>query len=90
MQTYSEEGARSPQTFGEDQVVATCDVRELRASQVLSKWESRGVATGRCRDVMFMDVEHRHAGARRLDLGTADGTWGFDLASTRPPAQSDI
>jgi hypothetical protein len=23
-------------------LVATCDMRELRASQILSKWESRG------------------------------------------------
>jgi len=36
---------------------------------------SRGT-TGRCRGVMFTDVEHGHAGARRLDLSTANGTGG--------------
>ena len=51
--------------------------------------EPRGGTTGRCRGVMFTDVEHGHAAARRLDLGTATGTWGFDLLATSgPPAQS--
>jgi len=70
-------------------LVATCDVREFRASQVLSKWESRGGlrSTGRCRGVMFTDVEHAHAGARSLDLGTANGTWGFDLVATSARAE---
>ena len=64
-------------------LVATCDVRELRASQILSKWEPGwGGATGRCRGVMFTDVEHAHAEARRLDLGTTTGAWGFDLMAT--------
>jgi len=31
---------------------------------------------------MFTDVEHAHAGARRLDLGNATGTWGFDLVAS--------
>ena len=31
---------------------------------------------------MFTDVEHGHAGARKLDLGNATGTWGFDLVAT--------
>jgi hypothetical protein len=68
-------------------LVATCDVRALRASQVLSKWESRGGATGRCRGVMFTDVEHAHAGARRLDLGTATGRVGFDLVASSARAE---
>ena len=43
--------------------------------------------TGRCRGVMFTDVEHGHAGSRRLDLSTANGTWGFTISLPRPPAQ---
>jgi len=35
-------------------LVATCDVCELRASQALSEWESRGGCSG----VMSTDVEH--------------------------------
>ena len=57
-------------------VATSCDVRELRASQVLSKWESQGRTTGRCRGVMFMDVEHEKPG-EGVGLGTATGTWGF-------------
>ncbi len=67
-------------------LVATCDVCELRASQALSEWESRG-GTGRCRGVMFTDVEHAHAGARSLDLVTANGTWGFDLVASSARAE---
>ena len=73
-------------------LVATCDVRELRASQVSHRFSRNGNpggrATGRCRGVMFMDVEHRHAGARRLDLGTANGTWGFNLVASSARAES--
>jgi hypothetical protein len=44
-------------------LVATCDMRELRASQILSKWESRGGrTTGCCRGVMFTDVGIRSRG----------------------------
>ena len=46
-----------------------------------------GGATGRCRGVMFTDVEHAHAGARRLDLGTATGRVGFDLVATSARAE---
>jgi hypothetical protein len=59
----------------------------IRASQVLSKWETRGGLRARCSGMMFTDVEHGHAGARKLDLGNATGTWGFDLVATSARAE---
>jgi hypothetical protein len=66
--------------------LVTC-VSSERHTHRFSRNGNRGGNTGRCRGVMFMDVEHANAGARRLDLGTATGTWGFDLVASSARAE---
>ena len=43
---------------------------------------ARSASVDRCKGVMFTDVEHGHVEARGWDLGTANGTWGFDLGTS--------
>ena len=43
---------------------------------------ARSASVDRCKGVMFTDVEHGHVEARGWDLGTANGTWGFDLGAS--------
>ena len=73
-------------------LVAT-GVRELRVSQVLSNGNCGGWALDRCKGVLFTDDRTWSTDMSGYDegagsLGTATGTWGFDLGALSARAES--